>query len=76
MSAATSPIRAARRDALRAKLQRGPIRLDAYRYRVLAYDGFSRTDVATAVDDLVTAGDATVTPECATLIVRLTGGSA
>lgn len=60
----------AKRDALAAQLRRrGALHLDHATYQSLSHEGFTRVEVARAVE----AGEATATAERGTVVVRLTG---
>jgi len=63
----------AKKDAVAAQLRRrGALALDGQTYRMLAYEGLSRTEVARAVDELVEADEATATAEHGKVVVRPT----
>jgi hypothetical protein len=68
----TSPLRRSRADALRLILadRHGELFLDRSTYRVLAEDGWSRSAVDNAVDDLVELGDVAIVATGPSLIVR------
>jgi hypothetical protein len=68
----TSPLRRSRADAMRLLIadRHGELRLDQSTYRVLAEDGWSRSAVDTAVDDLVELGDVAIVAGSGPLYVR------
>jgi hypothetical protein len=68
----TSPFRRSRTDALRIILadRHGELYLDRLTYRQLAEDGWSKSSVDTAVDDLAELGDVAIVAGRGALVVK------